>query len=116
MINRHRAIRAILATLLLASTFGASGALANLRDKECVGTCRQFRRACVLKCSRDANCGMAYKVGRAQCIALTLPGDSRQTCFAHCGDLRSDCQTGLKDCKASCGEDFDACRDACGTM
>ncbi len=110
----HRAIKATLAGLLLATTFGASSALANVRNRGCVSACRQMRHACVLECTAEANCGMHYKLFRAQCVADTLPGDDRQVCFHDAGSDRFGCQTNVKSCKAECVQEFDSCRDTCG--
>lgn len=114
MTSHQTAIRAAFAGLLLATTLAGASAHAKVPDPECVKSCHQVRRACVLECAADNMCGMEYRVGRAECVVDTLPGAARQDCFQGCSAHRTACRANIVSCKTTCGQDFISCRNDCG--
>jgi len=114
--HRRKAIGTAVAGLLLGAIVGSSSALANVPDAQCVGSCRQARRAGELTCMKDNNCRMEYRVCRQDCVAALIPGPDRQECFiGFCKKGLGNCRTELASCKKERGTDFLSCKDNCGT-
>ena len=93
----------------------APGAHALVPDPHCVATCQQVRRAGVIECVSDGNCVMGYKLDRATCVAATVPGPERKSCFLKARAELSSCKLTVAACKTNCNTDFQTCRDDCAS-